>query len=412
MRHCRDYELDVRREVEALTEQGIGCDVLFLGEPGEPWKQTTGDVTLRRLPGSKSRGGRVRYLLEYGAFVVVAAVALAILHARRHYRVIQVNTMPDFLVLAAAVPKMLGVPIVVFMQEPTPELAASLGAGRRMVEVLAAIEQRSLRFADEAITVTEQLRSRYLERGADPARVHVVLNGPDPQHLLLGDRPPTNDRERHESFSVLCHGTIEDRYGHDTLLDAVAIAVADVPSIELVISGKGSGTEAMLARIEELRIEDHVRYEGWVSDQRLAELLRSADVGVVAQKASPYSHLVHTNKMYDFWIAGLPVVASRLEATAADFDDSTIAYFEPDDPADLARQLVRLASSRQTCVDLADAGRRAYERVGWHSQKERYLDVYRRLLPDVFTSRESGDSHDRAHQRRPNDGREVEPPRH
>ena len=36
-----------------------------------------------------------------------------------------------------------------------------------------------LRFADHSITVTEQLKQRYVERGADPAAISVVLNAAD-----------------------------------------------------------------------------------------------------------------------------------------------------------------------------------------------------------------------------------------
>ena len=61
-----------------------------------------------------------------------------------------------------------------------------------------------------------------------------------------------------------------------------------------------------------------------VSRARLMDILSSADVGIVAQKASPYSHLVHTNKMVDYWIFGLPVIASRLKAVSATYNDHVI----------------------------------------------------------------------------------------
>ncbi len=383
VRHSDEYGLDLRREVEALAASGVRCDILYLGSHGTAWVTDIGDgVTLRRLPGMKSRGGTCRYLAEYGGFVVVAAVVLGYLHLRHRYRAVQINTMPDFLVYAAIVPKLLGTPVVVFMQEPTPELAATLGSGRRVVRVLEKLEQAALRFADHAITVTDRLRDLYVRRGADRAAVSVVLNGPDPTHILpertLPPRPTTEGR-----FVVLCHGTIEDRYGHDTIIDAVALAQEQAPGLRLVVTGRGGGTDTMLRRIDERGVGHLVRYEGWVTEQRLAELLCEVDAGVVGQKASPYSHLVHTNKMYDYWIAGLPVIASRLDATAAEFDDDTIAYFTPGDPRDLARQLVRLAQSPELCRQLARSGRRAYESVGWPVQRERFLDVYRALVPGL-----------------------------
>ncbi len=43
--------------------------------------------------------------------------------------------------------------------------------------------------------------------------------------------------------------------------------------------------------------DDLVRYEAWVDAGRLNDLLRAADVGGVAQNASPYSNLVTPNSM-------------------------------------------------------------------------------------------------------------------
>jgi glycosyltransferase involved in cell wall biosynthesis len=140
----------------------------------------------------------------------------------------------------------------------------------------------------------------------------------------------------------------------------------------------------MLENRTRLGLDHVVRYEGWVSKERLAELLQQADLGIVAQKPSPYSHLVHTNKMFDYWIAGLPVLASRLDATAALFGEHEIAYYDGNNPAELAEQMVSLAHDPARRRELARKGREAWIRVGWHVQRDRYLDVFRRLLGDRF----------------------------
>ena len=124
-----------------------------------------------------------------------------------------------------------------------------------------------------------------------------------------------------------------------------------------------------------------MRFEGWVGRERLNDLLHAADAGIVAQKASPYSHLVHTNKMVDYWIFGLPVIASRLRrrrrsctATACSSTTSRAT------PADLARAIRRLHDDPGRREELARNGRRAQERNGWMVQRQRYLRVYDGLL--------------------------------
>jgi glycosyltransferase involved in cell wall biosynthesis len=136
----------------------------------------------------------------------------------------------------------------------------------------------------------------------------------------------------------------------------------------------------MLKLIDEYGLEDVVSFEGWVTQSRLNDLLFRADVGIVAQKASPYSHLVHTYKMVDYWIFGLPVIASRLRATMELYDDSVIEYFEPADQADLARAIRRLHDNPQRREELARNGKLANDRHGWATQRETFVGVYDALF--------------------------------
>lgn len=379
------HEPSVRREAAALVEAGFAVEVLNMRHPERPARTVIDGVELTSLPAALGRSSRNRYVLDYGWFFALAAATLTARHARRPYTAVQVNTMPDFLVFAAAVPKLLGCPVFVQMNEPTPELAETLFGPGRIARVLARIEQRALAFADHAFTVTDELRRRYVERGADGERITVVLNGTDPR-VRLGTWAPSPNGAPHP-FSVLCHGAIEDRYGQDTIVEAARLLRDAGREVRVVLTGRGSAVEDVLRRIDEYGLQDVVTFKGWVSEEELNDLLHAADAGIVAQKASPYSHLVHTNKMVDYWIFGLPVVASRLRATAALYDDTVIEYFAPDDAADLARAIARLQDEPRRRDELARNGRAAHARHGWDAQRDAYLAPFLALAgaPDGAT---------------------------
>jgi glycosyltransferase involved in cell wall biosynthesis len=289
--------------------------------------------------------------------------------------------MPDFLVFAALVPKLSGSRIVAFMQEPTPELAETVYGPTWLTGVLARIEQRAIRFADHTVTVTDQLRRRYIERGAVAENITVVLNCVDPDTMLRNwSRPPAEDKS---AFIVVSHGTIEDRYGQDTIIEAAHLLRDEMPDLRVVITGRGSGIARMIRRINDYGLQEAVRFEGWVSRARLSEILCSADIGIVAQKASPYSHLVHTNKMVDYWICGLPVIATRLKAVSELYDDHFIEYFAPGDAAGLAAAIRRLRADPGRRAELAQNGKLAQARNGWAAQRVVYLGVFDDLLGDV-----------------------------
>jgi glycosyltransferase involved in cell wall biosynthesis len=375
-----NYDPMVQREAEALADAGFDVEVLCLRAADFPSVALVNGVKIVPLPVSRGKGSSVVKAIAYGRFFLLSAGHLTVQHIRRPYAVIQVISMPDFLVFAALVPKLLGSKVVAKLQEPMPELATTIFGPTLLTGVLARIEQRAIRFADHTLTVTDELKQRYVERGAAAGRITVVLNCVDPDVMRPSRSRP---HKKEPGFIVVCHGTIEDRYGHDTILGAARLLRDEMPDLRIVITGRGSGIPKMVRAIADDGLQDVVRFEGWVSRDRLREILYSADAGIVAQKASPYSHLVHTNKMVDYWIFGLPVIASRLRSVSALYDSRFIEYYEPGDAADLAAAIRRLRHDPERRAELAKNGKLAQRRNGWAAQRVAYLGVFEDLLGDV-----------------------------
>ena len=164
------------------------------------------------------------------------------------------------------------------------------------------------------------------------------------------------------------------------MVQAVHALRDQLPGLQLIITGDGAYREEFLALVERLGLQERVRYLGYLSLAGLVQELARADAGIVAQKASPYSHLVHTGKMYDFLAFGKPVLASRLRAVQAYFDETSLAYFEPGDPADLARVILAVAGDPARRRELVANSQERYTRYRWECQKEAYASVYRRWL--------------------------------
>jgi glycosyltransferase involved in cell wall biosynthesis len=368
------YEPPVQRAAEALVGAGFDVEVLCMRHEERPAETVVNGVRITSLPTDLNRSNRLAYALGYLSFFLLVAWTLARRHLRRRYVAVQVNTMPDFLVFAALVPKLLGARVFLFLNEPTPELAETIFGPGLISRTLALVEQASMRFADHAFTVTEQLRQRHIERGARGDRITVVLNGADPR-VRFGDWTPARV-EPDGLFRVICHGSILDRYGQDTLIEAAALLRDELPDLRVIIPGRGKDADAMEARSRELGLADIVDFPGWVSHNEINDLLHRSDIGVVAQKGSPYSHLVSTNKMVDFWLFGLPAVASRLRAVSETYGDDALEYYEPGDAADLARAIRRLHDDPARCAQLVANGRVAQERMGWGAQKGIYLAPY------------------------------------
>lgn len=367
----------VRREAQALREAGFDVDVMCASSPRQPREEAVDGVHVHRLPPQRKKRGVARYLFEYFSFFFLVAFKLTILHLRRPYALIQVNTMPDFLVFATLIPRLLGAKVSLQIYEPMSELWATKFHFPPLIKLLQGSEQLSLRYAQAAFTVTQQLKDTLVVRGADPDKITVVLNVPAERFFRAYATGPAPSADG--NFTLICHGAIEERYGHDTMLEAIHSLRSVIPNIRLRILGNGSYLEEFLAQIKALDLKDHVQYLGYVPLPQLVEELHKADIGIVAQKSSPYSHLVQTGKMYDYLYFNKPVIASRLRAVNAYFDEESLCYFAPGDAEDLARAICYLYEHPKARQMFARNSQRLYKRYRWERQHLAYIAVSRRL---------------------------------
>ena len=377
VRQHHRYEIATRREAEAYRDTGFSVDVIMLADPDSDADgvtvETVDGVTLHRIPGSRTKGGALQYLADYLGFMTRAGVRLWQLHRRHPYQVVQVSTLPDFLLLCAQPLRLRGVKVASFIKEPSPELGRTIYGNTKWDIPLKIFERMAIHLADRVFTVTDELRDTLLGRGATKDRTHVVMNGGGEEYWATDlDARPVPDPEY---FTVICHGTIEHRYGHDTILDAVAQLAPTMPELRLTICGEGSYADQVRRRIDELGIGDLVDDKGFVSHDELIDSICRADVGIVAQLASEYSHLVNTNKMFEYIMLGRPVIASRLQSVSTTFGDDEIEFYEAGDATDLAASIRRLRDDAERRTSLVKHAAEAHRtRTAWPIQRRVLLD--------------------------------------
>lgn len=378
------FSLDARvvREVDALVALGHEVDVICLAWPGEPRYERVGRVTIRRVALAQRRSGILRYLLEYATFLIIAMVLAGALHLRRRYDVVQVNSLPDFLVFAALVPRLLGARVLLDLHECMPEYFATkfdTSVAHPGVRLIALLEQASIRFASFVITCTEPMRETFIARGAPAERLSVVLNSADEDTFDPTQHPP--HVRRVGEFILICHGAIEENYGLDTIVRAVALLKDDLPGLRLHLYGDGSYRPILQDLIKQLDVAGQVRLsDSWIPIAEVPAALAGADVGIVAVKRDAFRDLTLCNKMYDFVVMRVPAIVSRTRAVESYYGDSCFELFTSEDEHDLARAILRLSSEPERCTRLAQRALEVNEPYRWKHQREIYEHVIERLV--------------------------------
>jgi glycosyltransferase involved in cell wall biosynthesis len=375
----------VRREVHALVEAGHEVDVVCMRRPGQALYERDGSVTVYRLPLEHKRGGPLRYLFEYLSFPLAAFVCAGALALRRRWDLVQVNSLPDWLVFSAVVPRLLGARVLLDLHECMPEFFATKfrkSLSHPAVRLLAGLERASIRFADLAITCTEQMRAAFVARGAEGEKIEVILNSADEQIFDPRRYPPTGSAPGR--FVLLSHGSIEERYGLDTAIRAVARLAGEIPGLRLEIFGEGGYVEELQALARQLGVEDRVFFsDGLVPLDDLLRAIAAADAGLVAMKRDLFRDLTHTNKMFDFITMRRPVIVSRTASVEAYFDESCFQLFDSGDDRDLARAIRGLHDDVGLREQLVRRAAEMNEPYRWPRQRELYRHVVERLLGEV-----------------------------
>ena len=370
----------VKREVDTLVAAGHEVTVLCMTRPGERRIEKADGATIIRMPLRHRRGSMARYCFEHLAFVLLAGASAAAGQLRRGYDLVQVNTMPDTLVLAALVPRLLGTPLLLDLHECMPEcFATTFDAGKVPVRILALLERFSIQFASGATTCTELMRQTFVGRGAPPEKVSVVLNGAD-ENIFDPDRYPAT-RSDQGRLRLVSHGTLEPRYGLETVVRAVALLKDEIPGLELQVYGEGSQLDDLRRLTDELGVHDRVHFSGrFVPIEELVAGISNADAGVVAIERDPYRDLTLCNKMYDFVTMRKPALVSRTRSVEVYFGESCFQMFTSGDEHDLARAIRELHARPDRGAALVQAATEANASQRWAVQRGAYLAAIESLL--------------------------------
>ncbi|HKP75219.1 MAG TPA: glycosyltransferase family 4 protein, partial [Longimicrobiaceae bacterium] len=201
------------------------------------------------------RHGFGRTLLNNTSFMVSAAA-----HAMARggpLDVLIASSPPFFPHLAGrAAAALRRIPLVLEVRDLWPDYLVQMGvvkgAGAR---ALFALERRLLQAAAQVVVVTESFRGRMVEKGVDPARVHVIPNGVETDRYYLDPHAPPPVPElvrRNGDYLVGYLGNFGAGQNLGAVLDAAALLAQDRPRTRFVLVGDGPHGESLRARAAEL----------------------------------------------------------------------------------------------------------------------------------------------------------------
>ena len=337
---------------EASASLGLGCNVavVALREDGQAPEEQLGGLQVIRLEGKRSRGGPGAYLAEYGAFTWRCRKLLATDPRLAAVRLVQVHTLPDFLIWAATPAQRRGARVVLDLHEIFPEFSASKYPGlpgRAVALVARVIERAARRKADLTITVNRPIDALLSERGIGRAEKRMIVhNSTDPEDFGP-PRAPTASASG-SRLELVYHGTLTPLYGLDLAVRGAAIAAAQGVKLRLTIIGSGSQLEALRRQVADQALESLVVFDAPLPQDQLRARLAGFDAGVVPTRLNGMTRYSLSNKLLEYLHLGLPVLAARLPSYQSYLAEDSAWYWTPNDSHDFARAIVAFAGADAT----------------------------------------------------------------
>ena len=242
-------------------------------------------------------------------------------------------------------------------------------------------EIATLHLSDAIVCPSNVTRDYIVSLGLNRKLVTVIPNGVSPSDFSPSPLPSREGR-----IPVLLYiGTLADWQGLEVVIKALPEILEQQP-VRLQIVGRGrSRQRKLLARqIRKLGIEEQVIIQPAVPHHEIPALIESADICVaplglndrnVTQGACPI-------KLLEYMASSRPLIASNMpivrELVREDVD---ALLFSPNDPEDLARQVLAVLNDMELSKRLAEsASKRALTKFTWHESQKKLVKVYQNIL--------------------------------
>lgn len=379
----------IKSYVRTLEDQGYRVDVIALKSDGEPSVEAWHAGTIFRVMKKYQGESALMYAWSYLVFFLKAAFLLARRSSRHRYDVVHVHNMPNVLVFAALVPKLLGARLMLDVHDlMTVNYMAKFDSKENDLPVkILKIEQRlSAMFADHVFCADHNQQDYLVEHcGVPRQKITVLMNLPNAKLF----RRVTTEK-KNAGFHIVYHGTIAHRLGIDLIVQAIA-RVADRVPAEMWIYGTGDYLPQALALSSQLGLDGKVHFSrSFFPVEQIPEIVSGMDLGIIGNRRNlACDQYMLPVKLLEYVYLGVPVVAPRLAVIARYFDDRMVRFYEPESVEQMADAIVELFHNREERERLAHSAYTFYQKHNIEAQAWRYLDLLTASSPTLRASVES-----------------------
>jgi glycosyltransferase involved in cell wall biosynthesis len=322
------------------------------------------------LPRSESRPDWVRYLLDCAALI------------RRHpgRRVILLAST-----LAPVALLLRGRPVALYWNEHPTHFSPDPAAGGVLKSALRRLVRAAMfggaRRAGVVMPIGEAHRDDLLANGVAAQRMRMIYMGVHAGFAAeAGAGRESGSKAGHDAVRLIYVGTISRERGRDVMLEGLALAArAGVPAHLTLVGADDEQIAYCAKQAARLGIGAQLTITGRVPGTEIPRWLRASDAGVCLWEDRPWWRFNPPTKLFEYLVAGLPVLASDIRTHTAYLRDGRDGFVFDYGAAGFAAAVGRLHARRAELPALSAHAAEAGSQFVWDRLEPNFLATVERL---------------------------------
>jgi len=232
------------------------------------------------------------------------------------------------------------------------------------------IEGAGVKTADTPIAVSHYTKSVInSQHGVPLEKIAVVHNGVYAKEVIRSYRNEQHNRTK----MVLFLGRVTFQKGPEYFIEAAAKVIPVIPDVVFVIAGTGDMLPALKQQVQEMGLEGHFMFPGFLKGPEIERMFSMADVYVMPSVSEPFGITPLEAMSHD-----VPVIISKQSGVSELLRNAfKVDFWDVEKTAHLIIGILKYPEIRDDIVDMA---REEVRRIHWDAAASKTLNVYRNTI--------------------------------
>lgn len=343
----------------SLAKAGFDIDLIIQNEKDE----NVDGINLISLPISKNKWDRV--------FIIIPSLFLKCLKYNK-------NTIFHFhdpeLIPIGILLKFFGYKIIYDIHEDVPKDLLTkewvpFYLRKVAAKIVRILEWIAKKYFDHIIVVTSSIQERFKSD-----KTTLIQNFP------IVDSDFHNQKENTDRESIFYVGDITEVRGIFEMLRALEI-LNQKYDCKMELAGRFS-PQKLEGEIQKLGMDKFYNFHGWINKNHFTELVQKSIAGLVIFHPIPNHIEAQPNKLFEYMLGELPVVASNFPLWEQVVKNNKCGILvDPLKPQEIAEAILWLKDNPEEAKKMGKNGRKAVlEKYNWAAEEKKLFEVYEKLV--------------------------------